>query len=72
MCLFNSDFLQNKVQDALVIVGAEEEEEKGGADECLGESFLFAGERERLCLTLTPGRASREHPRGFVRRANQD
>ena len=43
MCLFNSDFLQNKVQDALVIVGAEEEEEKGGCDECLGESFLVRG-----------------------------
>lgn len=38
MCLFNSDFLQNKVQDALVIVGAEEEEEEEpGGDECFGE-----------------------------------
>lgn len=40
MCLFNSDFLQSKVQDALVIIGTEEEE-KEGRDERFGESLPF-------------------------------
>jgi hypothetical protein len=34
------------------VVGTEEEEEKGGGDECLGESFLFARQRECLCGVL--------------------
>jgi hypothetical protein len=62
MCLFNSDFLLSKVQDALVIVGTEEEEEKGGGDECLGESFLFARQRECLCGVLIPDRALESAP----------